>query len=127
MKRALTIAAQHTRNSYRWPAVRLSKSTHAGSPTMSSAGEGKTRLRFVRTDESSGVKVGRLSSGREGLVNGMLTASGPRKMTFSTLAETRAVAAERRRMRERERMPRGGAMVTIERQAVNPRKRSSLL
>jgi hypothetical protein len=94
---------------------------------MSSAGEGKTRLRFVRTDESSGVKVGRLSSGREGLVNGMLTASGPRKMTFSTLAETRAVAAERRRMRERESMPRGGAIVAIERQAADPHKRSSLL
>lgn len=56
---------------------------------------GKIVSRWVLSDQSSGVRVSMLRLDSEGCWSGMLTGSGPRKMVFSTFAETRDMPSMR--------------------------------
>jgi hypothetical protein len=58
------------------------------------------RERFVRTERSWGLRVCKLSEDSDGPELGMLTVSGPRKMTLSAFARAGKAWERRRRAAE---------------------------
>lgn len=94
------MAIQHTRTSYRWPSVRSSRISHVSVP-FGLYSVGNIASKCVLIEKLSGVSVSILSAASELLCAGMLTVSGPRKMVFSVLADTRWTRPRRRLMRLR--------------------------
>lgn len=81
-----TVAAQHTRTSYRRPSSRPCRRSHEGYPSsfFSMSLLGNSARRCVRMLEwCAGTRAGRWRSMRVGWVSGMSIAGGPRKMVFS--------------------------------------------
>lgn len=82
----LTVAAQQTLTSYRWPSVSWSRTSHVGLPYLAES-VGNWASRYVRTAQLSGVKVSTCRSSRFGCVDGMLMLLGAKKMAFSVFAD----------------------------------------
>lgn len=72
--------------------------SHVSLPLCSSS-VGKMASMWDRRDQFSGVSTSMLRSARVGDWGGMLTGSGPRKIVFSTLAETEDVLRVRRHIK----------------------------
>ena len=95
-----TVAAQHTRTSYRCPSFNPSSRYHDETPFCASAVGNSARI-CLRRVWWSGVRDGRCRSESVGWESGMLRAEGARKMAFSVLAWTDERWVVRRRSVER--------------------------